>query len=328
LPELPISLATGIDTLVGEHDRRELEAAAARVSEAYRGQGREASRAARTAVDVAAYLAVRAPATFAATASALDQVRLQRADWQPHSVLDLGAGPGVASWAAAAAWPTISRFSLFDAEPEMIAAGQRLAAAARLTNATWTRGDGLAGTADLVLASYVLGEIEESQRDAITRKLWSSTTGTLVLVEPGTPAGYARIIAARRTVLADGGFTVAPCPHDAGCPLVGDDWCHFATRLPRRDVHRAVKRVSRGFEDEKFSYVALSREPGDRATARIIRPPLIRSGHVYLDTCEAGGVARRIVTRRDASAYRAARKAGWGDALAVGPHSTPDNEPS
>ena len=328
MPELPISLAASIDTLVGEHDRRELEAAAARVSEAYRGQGRDASRAARTAVDVAAYLAVRAPATFSATAAALDQIRLLRADWQPRSVLDLGAGPGVASWAAAVAWPTIAEFMLVDAEPEMIAAGRRLAAAGRLANATWVRSDALApeGTADLVLASYVLGEIEEGHREAIARKLWSSTTGTLVLVEPGTPAGYARIIAARRAVLADGGFTVAPCPHDADCPLIGDDWCHFATRLPRGDVHRAVKRVSRGFEDEKFSYAALSREPGERATARIIRPPLVRSGHVYLDTCEAGGVARRIVTRRDASAYRAARKAGWGDVLAVGPKSTPDGE--
>ena len=297
------------------------------LSDAYRGQSSGASRAARTAVAVAAYLAVRAPATYSAAASALGQVQLQRPDWRPRSVLDVGAGPGVASWAAAAAWPAIMRFTLIEAEPGMIAAGQRLAAAAALASTTWVCGDASASTepADLVLASYLLGELDDGRRDELTRELWSRTTDTLVLVEPGTPAGYARIIAARRGALASGGHTVAPCPHDAACPLAADDWCHFATRLPRGDVHRAVKRVSRGFEDEKFSYVALTREPVQRAAARVIRPPLVRSGHVYLDTCEAGGIARRIVTRRDATAYRAARKAGWGDPLAAAP--TSDHEP-
>ena len=78
-----------------------------------------------------------------------------------------------------------------------------------------------------------------------------------------------------------------------------------------------VKGVSRGFEDEKLSYAALSRSPAPRPAARIIRPPLVRSGHIHLDTCEAGGLAHRIVSRRDKDAFRAARKAGWGDTVDV-----------
>ena len=148
------------------------------------------------------------------------------------------------------------------------------------------------------------------------------------VIEPGTPAGYRRVIAARTQLIAEGGITVAPCPHDGDCPLVGDDWCHFATRLPRNEMHRAVKRVSRGFEDEKLSYVVMSRGPVERAPARVIRPPVIRSGHLYLDTCEPEGVARRIVSRRDKDAYRAARRLGWGDALAIGPSSTSNTEQS
>ena len=143
----------------------------------------------------------------------------------------------------------------------------------------------------------------------------------------GWHAGYRRVLAARTLLVAEGGFTVAPCPHDADCPLAGDDWCHFATRLPRGEAHRAVKRVARGFEDEKFSYVVVSRSLVERAAARIIRPPLVRSGHVYLDTCERQGIARRIVTRRDKDAYRAARKLGWGDALAIDRPPTTDTEP-
>jgi ribosomal protein RSM22 (predicted rRNA methylase) len=320
LPDFPPSLAAGIDTLVAGHELRSLEGAAAQLSDAYRGSTRTASRAARTDVDVAAYLAARAPATYSASVAALEQVRLQRPDWSPQSVLDIGAGPGVTSWAAAVVWPSIERFTLVEAEPEMIAGGRALADAAPARSMSWVLGDASTVTdpADLVLASYVLGEIADDRFAATCEHLWSRADDALVLVEPGTPAGYARIIATRDAVVAAGGFTVAPCPHDRACPLASDDWCHFATRLERSASHRAVKRVSRGFEDEKFSYVALSRTPGGRAAARIVRPPLVRSGHVYLDTCEVGGIARRIVSRRDKDAYRVARKAWWGDAFEPG----------
>ena len=320
MPELPPSLATGLDALLDVHDRRRLEAAATRLSETYRAQGPTASRVARTAEDVAAYAAYRAPATFAAVENVLVRLAAQRPGWKPASVLDVGAGPGVASWAAAAVWPETERFTLLEAEPEMIALGQRLAAGSpTLAAAEWVRGDAAdAGEpAELVLASYVLGELGKSHVGQAMQRLWEQTVDTLVVVEPGTPAGYTRVLAARDTVLAEGGFTLAPCPHDTACPLVGDDWCHVAVRLPRGVAHRVVKGVSRGFEDEKFSYVALSRFATARPGARIIRPPLVRSGHIHLDTCETGGLARRIVSRRDKEAFREARKADWGDALNV-----------
>ena len=110
-----------------------------------------------------------------------------------------------------------------------------------------------------------------------------------MFVEPGTPAGYRRILDARAAVIEAGGFTVAPCPHDLPCPLPEDDWCHFGTRLPRSKLHRRAKGVELGYEDEKFSYAALSREPVAKASARIIRQPQVRSGHVNLVTCEPDG---------------------------------------
>lgn len=282
-------------------------------------------------MDVAAYLAVRAPATYSATVAALGQVRLQRPDWTPRSVLDIGAGPGVASWAAAVVWPGIERFTLVEAEPEMIAAGNALVGALptrAMTQASWLLGDASIDTetADLVLASYVLGEIADGKRKAAVASSWSRCADTLVLVEPGTPAGYARILEARTAAIAAGGFVIAPCPHDDACPLAAADWCHFATRLERSEAHRTVKQVTRGFEDEKFSYVALSRSPVGRAAARIVRPPLVRSGHIHLDTCEIGGIAHRIVSRRDKDAYRAARKAWWGDPFSLAPDTAPKTD--
>src|SRR5262249_36771210 len=87
--------------------------------------------------------------------------------------------------------------------------------------------------ADLLVASYFIGELGEAERRELAELLWTKTRDTLLIVEPGTPAGYARIIAARGQLIAAGAHVLAPCPHDAPCPLQSPDWCHFAQRLPR-----------------------------------------------------------------------------------------------
>ena len=314
--ELPPALAAGIDALVEGSDRARLEAAARRLSDAYRAES--GGRVARTAEDAAAYAAYRAPATYAAVAAVFAELRLQRPEWRPRSLLDVGAGPGVASWAALAAWPSLEHVTLVEGEPELAALGRRLAAAGghALAGAHWIVGDVSAGPGsfDLVLASYVLNELAEERIDEVVRGLWARAADALVVVEPGTTTGYRRALAARSVVLAAGGSTLAPCPHDVSCPLVAPDWCHFAVRLPRGEAHRAVKAVSRGFEDEKFSYAALTRTPQPRAAARIIRPPRIRSGHVQLELCEPAGIRGAIFSKRDRDLYRQARKSAWGDA--------------
>ena len=310
-PDLPPPLRAAIDELVRASDRSRVEAAAARLTAAYRAGA--AARPARTREDVLAYATQRAPATYAAAVAVLAHVREQRPDWRPRSLLDVGAGPGTASWAARAVWPDLERVVLVEAEPEMVALGRHLGPA----GAEWIGGDldTAIGSFDLVLAGYVLNELPDERLELVAGSVWARTADTLLVLEPGTPAGYRRVLAVRAAVLAAGGFTLAPCPHDAPCPLVPPDWCHFAVRLQRSESHRAVKAVSRGFEDEKFSYAALTREPHRRAVARIIRPPQVRTGHVLLDLCEPEGIRRATVTRRDRDAYRRARKADWGGAF-------------
>ena len=304
---LPPQLAEAIERLVSQAGGS-VEAEVERLSAAYRGE--DCSRAARTRSEVAAYLAYRAPATFAAAAAVFRQVQLQRPGWAPRSLLDVGAGPGVAAWAAVAAWPSLERLTLVEVEPEMIAAGREL-----LPSARWVQADVSAarGPADIVVASYVLGEL----RKPVAPLLWEQAADTIVFVEPGTPAGYHRILAARAAVIEAGGATVAPCPHDLACPLAADDWCHFAVRLPRSKLHRRAKAVERGFEDEKYSYAVLSREPVAKAAARIIRQLQVRSGHVNLVTCEADGVHERTVSRKQGALYKEVRGAAWGDAFSA-----------
>jgi ribosomal protein RSM22 (predicted rRNA methylase) len=279
-----------------------------RLSATYRSADR--ARAARTPAEVAAYLAYRAPATYAAAAAVFREIALQRPDWRPRSLLDIGAGPGVAAWAAREAWPSLEELTLVEIEPEMVAAGREL-----LPDARWVTGDVSAttGPAELVVVSYVLGELADVA--GIAGTLWERAADTIAFVEPGTPAGYRRILEARAFVIDAGGSTVAPCPHDLPCPLLADDWCHFAVRLPRSKLHRRAKGVELGYEDEKFSYAVLSREPVLKAPARIIRQPQVRSGHVHLVTSEPDGIHQRTVSRKEGARFKEAKSAAWGDAI-------------
>ena len=155
---LPPALQTGIEELVRGINPKELERSARALSDAYRTGGAPASRAVRTPGDVAAYLATRAPATYAAAADVFERIHDLRPDWGPTSMLDLGAGPGIASWAATEAWPQISTVTLVEAEAAMVRAGRKLAEEGPdgLRTATWVVGDALSSSprADLVVLSY------------------------------------------------------------------------------------------------------------------------------------------------------------------------------
>ena len=267
---------------------------------------------------MAAYLAYRAPATFAAAAAVFRQVALQRPEWRPRSLLDAGAGPGVAAWAALELWPTLTDVTLLEVEPEMLSAGREL-----LPDARWISGDvsQARGPAELVVVSYVLGELPDPA--AAAARLWRQSADTLAVVEPGTPAGSRRVLAARAAVIGAGGHTIAPCPHDLACPLQSDDWCHFAVRLPRSKLHRQSKGVELGYEDEKFSYAVLAREVAAPAAARIVRQPQVRSGHVNLVTCEPDGIHDRTISRKHGARYKEAKGAAWGDAIEPPPAPPP-----
>jgi ribosomal protein RSM22 (predicted rRNA methylase) len=282
--------------------------------------GAASAPVARSRDDVLAYAAARLPATYAATRIALGELAA-RAPWlQPTTHLDLGSGPGTAVWAARETWPTLAAttttVTAIEAEPEMRTLARELGGfelvAGDLPAAI------PANPHDLVTAAYLLGELGTAAFDATLDRAWDATGGALVIVEPGTPAGYERILAARNRLVAAGGTVIAPCPHDAACPLatIAGEWCHFAVRVARSHAHRTAKGAQLGYEDEKFSYVAVGRSPGDPADARVLRHPQIRSGHVLLELCTHEGRRLETVSRREGVRYRLARKLDWGSAFA------------
>jgi ribosomal protein RSM22 (predicted rRNA methylase) len=294
-------------------------AAAIALSERYRDTAVGPGPRARSRADVAAYAATRLPATYAALAAALAELRARAPAFAPASQLDLGAGLGAAAWAAAGLWPSLERARALELEPAMLEAGRRLAASgpAVVAGCAWRQGDAAVAPAgesvDLVTIGYVLNELDATAASRAVAQAWAATAGALVVVEPGTPDGYRRILAVRDQLLGLGGFVAAPCPHDRRCPLAEGDWCHFAVRLPRSSGHRAAKAAQAGYEDEKFAYVVVTREPVGRQPARILRHPQVRGGHVRLELCAADGLRTVVVSKRDRETFREARKASWGD---------------
>ena len=235
-------------------------------------------------------------------------------------MLDVGAGPGTAMWAAAEQFPDLSRITLLEDQTEWIEVGRRLAAACGRTairSAEWQQGSATGefpiGMFDLVTLSYVINELRVAERLAAVHATWKRTVKILVIAEPGTPAGFEHIREARRELIAAGAHVVAPCPHANACPMQGNDWCHFAERLQRSSQHRSAKNAELGFEDEKYSYVVFAREPVNLPTARILRHPTKHSGHIEFDLCTRDGVERVTVSRRQGQKYKSARKAECGD---------------
>jgi ribosomal protein RSM22 (predicted rRNA methylase) len=257
-----------------------------RISANYRCGGRSGG-------DFAAYVAARLPATFAAVSACL-----AAAGAAPRSLLDVGAGPGTASWAALERWPGIE-LTLADSNPAFLAlAGELLGEVPHRAITADIRALGDV-RAELVIAAYALAEIPAAER-------------AVLIVEPGTPAGFARIKLARAALIEAGASIAAPCPHSGACPIVSPDWCHFAVRLPRSRAHLHAKAASVPFEDEPYSYVLATRDPEPATWSRILARPVESKVAVQLKLCTAQGIARRNVARREGALYKAAKKLRWG----------------
>jgi ribosomal protein RSM22 (predicted rRNA methylase) len=319
--ELPFALRSALDRELEGVSRRGLAERAARTSAAYRaGQG--SSGVIRGLEDGLAYALARLPATYAACATVFAEAARLAPGFAPRSVLDAGSGPAAASWAAAATWDGITAVTWLDASAPFLDLAGRLAAHApdAIRVAERRRGDLTAGgpwpRAELVAASYALAEIREPRQAAVVQGLWAAAEGLLVLVEPGTPAGFARLVTARQGLIAAGADVLAPCPHAEACPLASPDWCHFSVRLPRSRDHRLAKSAEAPFEDEKFAYLIAAR-PGVAAqaqrSARVLRAPRAGKPGIELRLCGPTGLEDRFVGKRDKTSHARARRLGWGD---------------
>ncbi len=310
--EFPASLRQALENRAASFPSLAQDAQA--LSLRYRADYQDGRRLLTTDSEAAAYAAARMPATFGAAAFALEQA-LEASGLSPVSLLDAGAGTGAASWASDALLPLESAVCL-EREPAMIRLGKALMkdGSPALQQARWLQGDltrELPCRAELVIASYVLGELSDQERSSAALRLWQAADSLLLLLEPGTPAGFARLKALRGLLMSQGAYIAAPCPCQGDCLLPEEDWCHFGCRVARSRLHKQLKGGDAPFEDEKFAYLALCRHAPSPGAGRILRRPYIEPGTITLRLCTPAGLEARTIRKKDPR-FKEVRKADWG----------------
>lgn len=318
--ELPNDLKFAIEQQTVDISQSNLRSAAEEISLRYRNETGEGKRLVSTAIDTLAYAIVRMPATYGAVSSALNY-SLDINHPGIKTVLDVGAGMGTVAWAVESTINTAERIVCLEREPAMIDFGKTLMIAnPSLTSKTeWLNGDmrdiRSSMKYDLVVASYALGELNDMDREKVIVSLWNITNKLLLIVEPGTPLAFSNLRSARTQLINIGAMIIAPCPHSKSCSLPDDDWCHFTCRIARSRLHKQLKGGEVPYEDEKFSYLAASKEPVQTSINRVLRHPFIDKGRITLKLCTAKGIETRIVTKKQKDSFKVARKAKCGDTV-------------
>lgn len=268
-----------------------------------------------------AYVRYRLPATFAVMTHVLGELGRRIGHIPPiDHHLDLGAGPGTVSLALWACGIHPKTTTMVEHDAAMNAVSAHLLAPNPHTVFHYAAAaESLLNTPagyDIITASYALSEWDRGDRMAVLSALWPQVSGYFIVVEPGTPKGFAVIRDIRDWVINAGGSVIAPCPHQESCPLLSGDWCHFSKRVHRDKWHQSLKKGTLSYEDEKFSYAIFTRNPPSLIAPlnRVIKKPIPASGHRVLDLCtKSGTLERRTVSAREKDRYKIAKKTAWGD---------------
>jgi ribosomal protein RSM22 (predicted rRNA methylase) len=363
--ELPTTLQQALEEELTRIPVAALRRAVSELSQQYKEITPEKRAGYQSTSHRLAYLATRLPATYAANLRALSELsnfidqntndqELSLKACQIASILDLGAGPGTAALAASTIFPEAEDVTLLERDPEMAQIGMRLQRAVTSSSWSWRTGNLLtindqnatqsepssnSTKADLVIASYCLGELPKQSLPSVINHALLCSKKFALFIEPGTPEGFATISALRDQILARGAWSIiAPCTHSHGCPLrkipSPEDplkWCHFPVRLNRTHLHQLTKQGTLSYEDEKFSYLIVGRKdlisakpPGltgdlmasETTPARIIGHPRHQKGLVRLELCTKNGVASTFtISKREKSFYRESKRKSWGEKL-------------
>lgn len=215
------------------------------------------------------------------------------------AVLDLGSGPltvAVALWLSRPELRGLElEFRCLDRNAAALEAGKALFAALAARSPTKWRIKTIRGSlgtkiegkgAALVVAANLFNELfwndrssEAAAGERYGRLLASlgSDAASILVVEPGIPRSSWFISALRASLLSLGRFPIAPCPHDADCPLPGGrrgaKWCHFA--FDTEDAPAALHKLSAaaGIPKERATLGFIYAGPAPTAAGRIEPEP-------------------------------------------------------
>ena len=206
--DLPIALKTASEKLVVGYKQAQLKKIAQDLSDRYRNESGAGKVLLSKDIEAAVYALVRMPATYGAVSDALSY-SLEYFNGEIKTLLDVGAGSGAATWAAQAQLP-LERITCIEREGAMRRVGEALMKEGEpvLSSARWISSDltssKITTSADIVISSYVMNEMAKKDRQFVLDNLWAATNEMLLIVEPGTPAGFSVLKDTRDYLLSKG----------------------------------------------------------------------------------------------------------------------------
>src|SRR5688572_25406262 len=145
------------------------------------------------------YAATRMPATFAVVSRVLQEYT-NAGGRAPTSLVDIGAGPATASFAALDLFDDLNEITLIEKEKGFQDLALDLAGIAQvqpILDAKWKLSEMTKGveipSADLAIASYSLAEMSLQTAKAVAARAFASSALGLIIIEPGTPQGFAHV---------------------------------------------------------------------------------------------------------------------------------------
>ena len=235
------------------------------------------------------------------------------------SVLDMGSGTGAAGMAVAshaACHGIAARVAAVDRSGLALeTAGRAFESCRELwPGVAWEGAEGDLKTwqgvecqYDMIVLCLVLNELPgvPDRLDAVRRMLGGLKPGGVMMVlEPAGEESGGALMKMRDTLVAEGFRVLAPCPHNAPCPMrgvAGGGFCHDVRRwrVPA-SLEFANRALQRTIWDVKVSYLVvgkgdtsnMSRSDDNGLVFRVVAPVTRTKAHVVTRGCCADGTLR------------------------------------
>ncbi|MBR3613613.1 MAG: hypothetical protein IKL55_00335 [Clostridia bacterium] len=321
--QIPSLLEYAIEKEIEKYNIKELKDAALNLSKRYMENKRTGESFFKTYLDTISYSVIRMPATYSAIRTCLEKI-IELKAFKINSLLDIGSGTGAAEWAALDVFD-INDIVCLEREKAMRDLSKNyFSYNEALRNVKFIEADILKEdlniSKDLCILSYMINELSEENRLKVIDKVLKCTNKVLLIVEPGTPEGFKNIRKIRDYAFEKGYEIIAPCTGFNGrCDIPKDDWCASSVRVQRTKIHKYLKDAEVGFEDEKFSYVAINVEKDEldlkNNIKRILRHPKIQNGRIEVKTCLQGEIKEEIITKKNKEEFKSLKKKSVGDIL-------------
>ena len=313
--KIPFELEEKITREIQNVKLSDLKEVAQTLSNRYMNEKRKGQSLINKKLEVLAYSIIRMPATFCAINKAIEET-LKKYNTSIENALDIGSGTGAGEWAILNNID-INKITCIEREDEMASLAQKLLEEHK--NINWKNQDIVKNKinekADLVIVSYMINELQDEVKEDVIKNILESFNKIVIFIEPGTPAGFNNIKRIQKMALKNNLNILAPCTSQNECNLPEDDWCHSIIRVERNKVHKFLKDADAPYEDEKFSYIAISKEKIDNSGSRILRHPNISSGYIKTKLCTNGNIEEKTFTKKEKEMFKKVKKLKCGDLL-------------